>query len=143
MNNVDDKEQSEERRFRKNTIKEKKEMRNSRRRRMRRRNPKQLEKVCIKQMKQKIEIANLEMIKKDKRIETLRCMTRTFWERWKWELEKRKEALWLSKTSNHRLQSTEVKFYINEIDPSLLTHPIVKDKQTECYLGRGSFGIVN
>ena len=59
-----------------------------------------------------------------------------FWERWKWELEKRKEALWLSRTGNYRRQSTEVKPYISEIDPSLLTHPIVNDRQTESYLGR-------
>ena len=48
----------------------------------------------------------------------------------------------MSRTSNYRQQSTEVKPYISEIDPSLLTNPIVNDKQTESYLGRGAFGIV-
>ena len=54
------------------------------------------------------------------------------------EVEKRKEALWLNRTSNYRQQSTKVKLYISEIDPSLLTH----HKQTESYLGRGAFGIL-
>ena len=140
--NVNNKGESQKR-FRKNTIEEKKMMRNSRRRRMRRRKPKLLEKEYIKQMKQKMEVANLEIKKKEKQIETLRCMTQKFWERWRWELEKRKEALWLSRTNSHRLQSTsEVKPYISEIDPSLLIRPMVNDQQTECYLGCGSFGIV-
>ena len=109
---------------------------------MRRKNLKRFDKHCMKDMKQKLKMADLEIKRKEKKIETLRCMTRTFWERWKWELEKRKEALWLSRTSNYRQQSTEVKPYISEIDPSLLTNPIVNDKQTESYLGRGAFGIV-
>ena len=96
----------------------------------------------MKDMKQKLKMADLEIKRKEKKIETLWCMTRTFWERWKWELEKRKEALWLNRTSNYRRQSTEVKLYISEIDLSLLTHPVVNDKQTESYLGRGAFGIV-
>ena len=135
-------------RFRKNTIEEKRIMRNSRRRRMRRRKPRRLtfEKVeSLKQMKQKLEVANVEIKKKGKRIETLRCMTRTFWERWRRELEKRKEALWLSRTGSYRLhvQSTSVtKPHISEIDPDLLIRPTVNEEQEDCYLDRSSFGIV-
>lgn len=48
----------------------------------------------------------------------------------------------MSRTNGHHLKSNEDKAYVSEIDPSLLTHAVVNDKQTECYLGRGSFGIV-
>ena len=89
---------------------------------MRRKNLKRFDKHCMKDMKQKLKMVDL---KERKKIKTLRCMTQTFWERWKWELEKRKEALWLSRTRNYHRQSTEVKPYISEIDPSLLTNPIV------------------
>lgn len=76
-------------------------------------------------MKQKIKLVTVQIRNKEK-IETLRC-TQTFLERWKWELEKRKEVLWLSRFANsYCLQSTEtVKLHVSEIDPSLLTHPVV------------------
>ena len=80
-------------------------------------------------------MVNAQIKSKEQKIETLRCMTQMFWERWNWELEKRKEALWLSKsTSSYQLQSTEaVKMHVSEIDSSLLTNPVVNDKLINCY----------
>jgi len=69
-------------------------------------------------------------------------MTRTFWERWKWELEKRKEVLLTNNRTGHLHLSYEAKPNLHEIHSSLLTDHIYEDKRQECYLGHGSFGIV-
>ena len=64
-----------------------------------------------------------------------------YWERWHWELEKRKEALREYKRSqNGSLQSPSST--LHEIDPAMLTEPILEAQQKEHYVGRGSFTVV-
>ena len=65
---------------------------------------------------------------------------RTFWERWRWELQKRKEAMVseIQARSRGGLQSTPCRQSLQELDPSML----LVIGQQECYAGRGSFGIV-
>ena len=70
-------------------------------------------------------------------------MSRTFWERWRWELEKRKDMLLMNRrTYSHVVSSGEAKLWINEIDAKFLSNPTISGEQKECFLGRGSFGIV-
>lgn len=69
----------------------------------------------------------------------LKSMSRTYWERWRWELEKRKEAIVIL-NSRVGLQSKHlVPPMVNEIDTSML---VDLKGQSELYVGRGSFGIV-
>ena len=89
------KEETKFRKFRKNTTEEIKAMRNLQRRRMRQ--SKVDTKHRIKQLKQKLETTKTEVNKGKQCIETLRCMSRTFWERWKREVEKRKEVLLMNR----------------------------------------------
>ncbi len=78
--------------------------------------------------------------KGEHRITVLKGMSRTYWERWRWELEKRKEAMITnSRVSSHKHSLHPV---VHEVDPSLLTDPVVNEKRQEHYLGRGSFGVV-
>ena len=61
-------------------------------------------------------------------------MARHYWDRWQWELQKRKEAL------IHGSIPCYQRGYIHQIDPALLTNP--SEDGTEVYLGEGSFSIV-
>ena len=65
-------------------------------------------------------------------------MARTYWERWRWESQKRKESLVpLSQhhQSSHRPSTTD----IPQINPAMLTN---LTEGLDNYIGRGSFGIV-
>ena len=123
-----------------NTLKEKREMRNKRRARKRRIVDRRCngKRIIIKQLKQAKEEAIQHVKKTEQKVITLKCMTRTFWERWRWEVEKRKEDFFLNRFS--RIDTTE-KHNIHEIEPSLLIPCEVKDQKR--FVGRGSFGIVS
>ena len=123
-----------------NTIEEKRRMRNERKKRLRRQ---KLHAKSIKSLKCKLVAAQEKVQSSDTRITVLKRMTRTFWERWRWELEKRKEAMTMARlTARHfHLQRTTV-IHLLEIDSSMLVDPMFNGEQQECYLGRGSFGVV-
>ena len=67
-------------------------------------------------------------------------MSRSYWERWHWELERKKEYL-VQEKRLHRQQSgssaTEIA-KVHEIHPDLLQN----ESACEVYVGRGSFGVV-
>lgn len=66
-------------------------------------------------------------------------MARDYWDRWQWELHKRKEEMYHQKKTSRKVSDTGL---LHQIDPSQLSDPIQGDKPTEVYLGRGSFSIV-
>jgi hypothetical protein len=51
-----------------------------------------------------------------------RCMSRTYWERWRWELQQRREAM-----IRERMVTKErsIKLVLPNIDPSMLEDPVV------------------
>ena len=78
-------------------------------------------------------------------------MARTFWDRWQWELQKRKEAVQEQlllrrgsayKSAAYQVQASKSSHHLREIDPSRLANPIQGGKSVEKYLGRGSFSVV-
>lgn len=80
-------------------------------------------------------------------------MARTFWDRWQWELQKRKEAVqeqlllrrgsaYNCKSATYQVQSSKSSHHLREIDPSHLANPTQGGKSVEKYLGRGSFSVV-
>lgn len=84
---------------------------------------------------------------KTKEVCLYKNMARSYWERWQWELQKRKEAV--RKHADHTAKycaespapSTHVQ--LNEIHTELLHDPIKSDGSTqEEYIGRGSFAVV-
>ena len=124
---------------RNNTKEEKRAMRNKRKKKMRKRESKRK----IGALKQELKEARSEIEKSKRRICTLRSMSRTFWERWRWELEKRKEAMMMNRRSgiHSQLQCTTHSM-VHEIQVSMLSDPVVNGNVQEEYLGRGSFGVV-
>lgn len=76
-----------------------------------------------------------------------KLMSRTYWERWRWELEKRKEIMVKEMQSRslmkrHSSPQTKRTNEIQHINPDLLLDPVVNGKQEEVFIGRGSFGVV-
>ena len=135
------------RKFQKNTLAEKKSMRNARRRRMCKK--KLIQKVLasgkdVEKMKGELEehikTSKREIEKANSQIATLKCMTRTFYKRWRWEVEKRKEECLLNRRTRvgHVPKSSVHGHNIHQIDPCSLRN----SGDSECYLGRGSFGVV-
>ena len=74
-------------------------------------------------------------------------MTRSYWERWCWELQQRKELMSLEKGSCHEVLRNKMnncnEIKLHEIDPTLLKDPISSNgERCETYIGRGSFAVV-
>ena len=91
-------------------------------------------------VKKTVEEGKSQLKSQEKQLTTLRCMVRTFWGRWRWEAERRKESLLLNRqrysVANASCSGATL---LNKLDPALLMQPTL---QGERNLGRGSFGIV-
>lgn len=125
---------------RENTSEEKRRMNKLRRKRKR---CKKKMKTKLQQLKREVS-SEIELRKQAERsVTTYRQISRTYWERWRWELHKRREAMQEIVTRNRftSVKSSE-KCLIHEIDPSMLKDPVVDGKFKEVYLARGCFGIV-
>ena len=73
-----------------------------------------------------------------------KSMARTFWDRWQWELQKRKEAMQELRTGGQQRQPEShgsLLPAVHEIDPSHLTDPVIEGNSKEVYLVRGSFSV--
>lgn len=83
-------------------------------------------------------------VKAERSAITYRQISRTYWERWRWELHKRREALKELMVKNRFTPSASGSrdFLMHEIDPSMLRDPLIGGKQEESFVARGSFGIV-
>lgn len=81
--------------------------------------------------------------KNQNRMQLYKNMARTYWERWRWEAQKRKEAmiqthLTQCSTSTSKHPTATEKMVLQQIDPSMLTNVYDADN----FVGRGSFGRV-
>lgn len=120
-------------RSRKNTLEEKRKMRLKRKKR------KKQERA---DKKRKADIAVAAQTTRYK------CMARSYWDRWQWELVKRKEAMTeqlklrvYMKNRNFGAKTTPI-IHVHQIDLTHLTDPLKDGKPQEIYLGRGSFSVV-
>ena len=125
------------RRSRPNTAEEKKSMRKARRRRVRKRS-----KRSIKRLKKRLEAEVCKVEEGKRKVFALRRMSRCFWERWRWELAKRKEALLMCRRMAPIRTPNQPRSRVQEIDPEMLSEPSFNEEHQECYIGRGSFGVV-
>lgn len=62
-------------------------------------------------------------------------MARDYWDRWQWELHRRKEEM-------NKKASINTSKSLHQIDPAHLSNPLQDDKAAEIFLGQGSFSIV-
>ena len=131
------------RRSRSNTVEEKRKMRKERIRRKKRDSRLARLKDKVGQLRCELRSVSTQKAKAEMNVIALKNRAWTFWERWRWELEKRREAirdLQLTQLRVQRPQKCGSCSYI-EIDPSMLNDPN-NGNQEEMYVGRGSFGVV-
>lgn len=72
-------------------------------------------------------------------------MSRSYWERWQWELQCRKECMVHEKRLLGRFgkEQSLKSFKVHEIDPDLLLNPTNgADTAVDKFVGRGSFSVV-
>ena len=101
---------------------------------------KKMKRSRVKFLQSKIESEQLLRAEATKKVALYRNMSRSYWERWRWELQKRKEEMSKKKVL---LNGTNVKtrrvLQVNEIHPSCLSN---LPGSAETFIGRGSFGVV-
>ena len=81
----------------------------------------------------------------DEKLVLYRNMCRAYWERWRWELEQRKECMVREKRLLSRQNAPKMVevLKVHEIDPDLLQNLRgVDGKEIDIFVGRGSFGVV-
>ena len=112
-----------------NTIDEKRKMRRARRNRIRSRS---------KLLEAQVQLESTLRSEAEKKLVLYKNMCRSYWERWHWELQQRKDSMLIDRKSNNNLV-----LKIHEINPDLLQNPkISDDNDEEVYIGRGSFAVV-
>ncbi len=116
---------------RENTKEEKRSMKKARRKRKYRKKVEELKLDTERERKSKKQV--------EQKCLKYMGMSRTYWERWRWELHMRRDTMIESKCSR---SAPTVKLVLPSINPSMLEDPIIDGKSVECFVGRGSFGIV-
>ena len=128
---------SSKRKSRENTMEEKKKMKRLRRKR-KIKDRKERESSLRKSLKEEQELGK----RSEAEILKQKSIARCFWERWQWEVHKRREVI-----SSHAHACTSrihhASPYLREIDNSqLLESASGSNYEVGAYVGRGSFGVV-
>lgn len=128
-----------------NTLEEKRRMRIARKK-------KQRQHYAINAGELRRQVAEREGQLKDceKRCVTYRCMAKTYWERWRYELEERKDNLMKEKQFRFNLMhcvkspgtASTPSSTLPLIDRSMLIDPVQCESDKDIFVGRGSFGII-
>ena len=121
---------------RNNTRKEKLMMNKLRRKRKKRKKAMKLE---VQRLKKEVALEKNLRKQVETSLSTYRSISRTYWERWRWELHKRREAIQQLKI-NKPVDSDN--YLLHEINPLMLKDPTDGEIHKETYLARGCFGIV-
>ena len=127
--------QQYKKRSRENTDEERKAMKKSRKRRRRKKKVNELmtEIDTQKKLRESAIQSNKKYV----------SMCRTYWERWRWELQVRRDLMINERLTRRCSQSKQVVKCVPPcIDPSMLEDPLIDGRCKECYVGRGSFRIV-
>ena len=129
-----------------NIVEEKKAMRNKRRKLRRKRGAIV---NCYKKRVDKLNkvVKSEQSMRKTCEIKAMwyKNMSRSYWERWNWELQKRKESMVSEMMAYRALRGTHSNSAVStfhEIDPRNLQDPEGMEDKMDLWIGRGSFGIV-
>lgn len=129
-----------------NTVEEKRKMRKERNKRKKgsmKGSTKKLLRDDIKHLREQMTAESQLWQKAELSVIAQRNRARTFWERWRWELEKQREAMInLCQQRVRKSPAVGGVVSIQEIDLSMLYNPVIDGKEEVHYVGRGSFGIV-
>ena len=86
----------------------------------------------------------------ERKVVLYKNISRSYWERWRWELQQRKDLMLQERGTYHKLcghktdcGSASGKVKVLEIDLTMLKDPVNADgRSSETYIGRGSFAVV-
>ena len=132
--------------YRPNTIEQKKKMRNERKKRRKAEKRKAMAESSTSaatSIEQDLHHEKEQSKRFKSEASLYKNMARTYWDRWQWDLQKRKEAM--AEHMQSRLckkSQPQVIPCVHEIDPNDLKDPIVDGVPKEVYIGRGSFSVV-
>lgn len=132
--------------FKPNTTEQKKRMRNERKKRKRKAHRCQA-------MAENTAILKFDLHKEQEQCKRLKAeaglyknMARTYWDRWQWELQKRRECLYEQYRPQQKgsgaTSQTRIIPVVHEINPTDLKDPVVDGAPTEIYVGCGSFSVI-
>ena len=98
----------------------------------------------VKFLQSKLEDERILRAEATKKVALYHKMSQSFWERWRWELQQRKEVMKREKVlmSGANGVKTCQTLRIHEIDPQSLANPSLISDDHSTYIGRGSFGVV-
>lgn len=118
-----------------NTIDEKRRMRRARRNRIRSRS---------KVLEAQVQLQSTLRSEAEKKLVLYKNMCRSYWERWHWELQQRKDSMSIERrTISRKSNDKNLVLKVHEINPDLLQNPKISDSSDEeVYIGRGSFAVV-
>lgn len=149
QDNVSDEQTTEIKSYKKaraNTLKEKRRMRNHRKKKMKRLRKRPLHSTSVTDLRKALEDEREKNGQFVHKIQLYRGMSRTYWERWRWELEKRKEAMIECKKNKIYGLSQQLKSdcVLQEIDPSMLVEVNLQgtSESESPYIGCGCFSVV-
>lgn len=129
---------------RENTLEEKRRMRNNRKKKHRCRQPS--DSSSARDLRRALETERNKNELYVRKLGMYQGMSRTYWERWKWELQKRKEAMIQQKKNERHGPSKQLTSVctLQEIDPSMLVDVDLQStsESNSAFVGRGCFGIV-
>ena len=128
-----------------NTLKEKRQMRIARKKKQRQRYASN-----ASELRRKISEQDGQLDDCEKKCVTYRCMAKTFWERWRYELEERKQHLAKEREFRFRAMhcikspgtTSTPSPTLPLIDRSMLANPIQCESDKDIFVGRGSFGVI-
>ena len=120
-------------------------MRNERKKRKRLQKKKERSKKTIANLRQAIIIEKYATEQKQQEVSRCRSMARSYWDRWQWELQKRKEIHQENIRISRRslIPSDAVScLQTHEIIPGNLSNPNINGEATKTYIEQGSFSLV-
>ena len=105
---------------------------------------KKMRRSRVKFLQSKLEDERVLRAEVTKKVTLYHKMSRSFWERWRWELQQRKELIKRERVllSGVDCVKTREILKIHEVDPQLLANPPLISDDSSTYIGRGSFGVV-
>ena len=106
-------------------------MRNGRKRRQRSK---------IASLESRIQLEHQLKADVEKKVSLYKNMSRSYWERWQWELQQRRQCIIRNKMAPPGSSKTSVTTQFQEIDPVMLVNLTSSDE--DAYVGRGSFAVV-
>ncbi len=128
-----------------NTIEKKRKIRQARKYRLKSRWSKVAVRKCLA-LERELECQQALLSESERTVKLYKRISRSFWERWQWELQQRRQAMIRDKMAIRMRgahSTSDVVAQFQQIDPTSLLNPTKENGQVEdVFVGRGCFAVV-